>query len=689
LRKTFLYPYAVGYYQVYNHTFAYSKDWTGLIRNLPKIRFIKSNEKNELKFKVQVFKELCRRSRIHYDPQEVFLYSLDILTLPLPDGSIQNKWGNLTVDYEKVLKKGLVGLKKEVKTQLQIKNHDANSELFLSSLLEVLDGINVLRERNLDHLKRLSSKNPQNRNIESLIEIFSKVPFHSAETFKEALQSLLFINSLIWMDGHPLVGLGRLDQVLYPFYSEDLKNGILTPSEAQDLIKEFLKSINKYYEYKSNALLGDTGQVMILGGKNHDGSDASNELTFLFMDALKELKIPDPKIVLRVHKGTPEELWQKSFECLKEGLGYPLFSNDDIIIDALIQFGYETGDVYDYGTSACWEPLIPGKSSDQNNLAHINFLEPLKRELKEMKDVDDFDIFLRLYYEYLEVYIEEILQKLDEINFEASPLISLLMDDCIENSRDISEGGARYNHIGLLTVAMGNTVNALLNIKRLAFEDEKINLKEIFPLIENNFESNEVLRIELQNKGLKYGMDNEEVIKLTNKLMGIVQNKLKDFRNIYGDRYKFGLSSPAFIMESVDYPASFDGRKSNEPFGVHISPIKTSNLSYTEIINFASSLSYQKAFNGDVVDIMVEKNFLSKFKENFITFLKVSFQKGVMQMQMNVLNPKILLEARENPDTHPNLIVRVWGFSAYFRDLPEEYKDLIVERALQYESANY
>ena len=148
-------------------------------------------------------------------------------------------------------------------------------------------------------------------------------------------------------------------------------------------------------------------------------------------------------------------------------------------------------------------------------------------------------------------------------------------------------------------------------------------------------------------------------------------------------------STIAGVMESVDYPASFDGRKSNEPFGVHISPIKTSNLSYTEIINFASSLSYQKAFNGDVVDIMVEKNFLSKFKENFITFLKVSFQKGVMQMQMNVLNPKILLEARENPDTHPNLIVRVWGFSAYFRDLPEEYKDLIVERALQYESANY
>lgn len=688
MRKTFLYPYAVGYYQVYNQTFAYSKDWAGLIRNLPKIQFIKSNEKNDLKFKAQVFKGLCRKSRIHYNSQEVFLYSLDIMTLPLPDGSLKNKWGNLTLDYEKILKKGVVGLKKEIKNQLQTKNHN-DEKLFLNSLIEVLDSMNVMRERNLDHLKMLSYKNPQNRNIESLIEIFSKVPLYPAETFKEALQSFLFINSLIWMEGHPLVGLGRLDQILYPFYSEDLRKGILTPSEAHDLIKEFLKSINKYYKYKSNTLLGDTGQVMILGGKNHDGTDVSNELTFLFMDVLKELKIPDPKIVLRVHKGTPEDLWQKSFECLEEGLGYPLFSNDDVIINSLIQFGYETEDSYDYGTSACWEPLIPGKSSDQNNLANINFLEPLKRELKEIKDIANFDNFLTLYCEYLEVYVEEILQKLDEISFEASPLISLLMDDCIKNAKDISEGGARYNHMGLLTVAMGNTVNALLNIKRVAFEDKKINLKEIFPLIANNFESNEVLRIELQNKGLKYGMDDQEVIKLTNKLMGVVRNKLKNFRNIYSGQYKFGLSSPAFIMESADYPASFDGRKANEPFGVHISPIKTSNLSYTEIINFASSLSYQKAFNGDVVDIMVEKNFLSKFKEEFITLLKVSFLKGVMQMQVNVLNPKILLEARENPETHPNLIVRVWGFSAYFKDLPEEYKDLIVERALQYESANY
>ena len=691
LKKTSFYPYAAGYYKIYQRNFAYSKDRIGLIKKIHKVQFIKPNKKNKDKSDVQIFNELCKKARIYYDPHEVFLYSIDILTIQLPEKHFQNKLGNLTVDYEKILTKGLIRLRKEIEAQLQIKNDDIKAKSFLNSLLKVLNSINLMRERNLDYLKKLFSKNLENQNVKSLIEIFSKVPLYPAETFKEALQSLLFINSLIWMNGHPLIGLGRLDQILYPYLKEDLENGTLTQAELDNLIKEFLKSINKYYEYKSSTLLGDTGQVIVLGGKNADGSDASNRLTFLFMNALKELKIPDPKIVLRVHNGTPKELWQKSFECIEEGLGYPLFSNDEIIINSLIEFGYKTDDAHDYSTSACWEPLIPGKSSDQNNIGNINFLEPLTRELNEIKNynINNFEDFLKLYGEYLEAYIEEILQKLDEISFETSPLLSLLTNDCVKKSKDISEGGARYNYSGLLTLAMGNTVNTLLNIKRLVFEDKKIRLKEIFPLIKSNFESYEVLMAELQNKGLKYGMDNEKVINLTNSLIKIVQNKLKTFRNVYGYEYKFGLSSPAFIMESSNYPASFDGRKANEAFGVHISPIKTSNLSYSEIINFASNLSYEKSFNGNVVDIIVEKRFLSKFKDQFITFLEISFKKGIMQMQINILDPKILIEARKNPKIHPNLIVRVWGFSTYFNDLPNEYKDLIIERSLQYESIDY
>jgi pyruvate-formate lyase len=411
------------------------------------------------------------------------------------------------------------------------------------------------------------------------------------------------------------------------------------------------------------------------------------------MDALKELKLPDPKIVLRVHNKTPKELWEKSFQCLEEGLGYPLFSNDEVIISSLTNFGYLVEDAYDYVTSACWEPLIPGKSMDQNNVANLNFLEPLMRTLKtvsiEKKEFNDFNSFLSFYQEFLEDYVKETIKTLDNINFEPSPLLSLLVDDCVDNCLDISCGGAKYNNFGLLTVGMGNTINSLLNIKKIVFEESKINLSDIYSILCDNFRHNNVLRVELMNKGVKYGMDESIVIDLTNELIVMVQTTLNEYKNNYGAKYKFGLSSPGFISGSAGFYGSFDGRMFNEPFGVHISPINTSNISYTEISNFASSLCYDQAFNGGVVDIMIERSFLKNNKDNFLDYLKTSFSKGVMQMQINVLNPSTLIKARDDPKLYPDLIVRVWGFSAYFNDLPDEYKDLIIKRALEYESQNH
>lgn len=683
------YSYAARCYDIYNKKFAHSHDWYGFIKILLKIQFIKSSEKDELKRKADFFNKLCIKSRIEFEISETFLYSLDPLTCTIPKNYSYATIGNLTVDYSRILSKGIIGLQKEIKAKINSENLKKSDKTFLKYLSEVLESIIVLRNRQLQHLEKVRNGNPENHHIKNLVEIFKQVPLHPAQTFQEALQSFLFINSLIWMDGGYLVGLGRLDQLFYPFLKKDLDNG-LKIEEANDLIKGFLKSINKYYEYKSNDLLGDTGQVIVLGGKNHDGTDATNQLTFMFMDALKELKLPDPKIVLRVHDGTTEELWETAFKCLEEGLGYPLFSNDEVLINSLTDFGYREEDSYDYTTSACWEPLIQGKSLDQNNLANINFLEPLLRTLKEVENnkenFSDFNNFLISYKEFLEKYVEDIIENLERIKFEPSPILSLLVDDCVENCRDIADGGARYNHFGLLTLGMGNTINSLLNIKRLVFKEKKIKLWSIYPLLLENFRSNKTLKYELLNKGLKYAMDDDSIIDLTNELINTVQATLNGNRNKYGAKYKFGLSSPNYISGSVDYPASFDGRMMGEPFGVHISPINTSNVSYTAISNFASSLSYDQAFNGGVVDIMVEKSFLKTIEENFLNYLKVSFIKGVMQMQINVLNPETLIKARENPEEYPDLIVRVWGFSAYFKDLPDAYKDLIIKRALQYGS---
>lgn len=189
----------------------------------------------------------------------------------------------------------------------------------------------------------------------------------------------------------------------------------------------------------------------------------------------------------------------------------------------------------------------------------------------------------------------------------------------------------------------------------------------------------------LKNQKIKYGTDSEEVIEISNEIIKYATKILDQNKNPLGGKYKFGLSAPTYIDESVNFPASFDGRKKGEPFGVHIS----SDLSngYTELIQFASKLDYgENRFNGNVVDFIVSPIFIENNFSKFVDFLLLSVKSGFFEMQMNVVSSKKLIEARKNPDKFPNLIVRVWGFSAYFRDLPDEYKDYLIERALKSES---
>jgi len=637
-----------------------------------------------------LFRKSCKKMKFFISPDDKFVYNIDPFILPMYfDLKERFIIGNLTINYAKILREGLVKIQKEVIKQLEKKEISQPQRSFLYSLLEVYNGIKLLRERYLKELTKPKWRN--NQNIKEIYKTLVRVPLYPARSFREVLQAFLFINSLIWLDDHYLVGLGRLDQILYPYLKADLTKGTLTKKEAFSFLKEFLLKLHRGYKYKSNVLLGDTGQVIILGGKNVDGSDASNELTFMIMDALRELKLPDPKIILRVHSKTPDELWNKALKCLLSGLQYPLLSNDEVIIPALIKFGYLKKDAFDYGTSACWEPLIPGKSLDQNNLSTLNFLEPLHETIEKNKqknfNIKSFDDFLILYKENLMTYIREKVKKLNKIDFEPSPLLSFLMDDCLKNLKDVSEGGAKYNNYGILSVGLGNTVNALFNIERIVFQERKYSFSELSQIIKKNFSNSEILLENLRNKGAKFCMDDERVISLVNELIEVVFQTLKNFNNKFGGKFKFGLSSPAFISLSRNFPASLDGRKYDEPFGVNISPLPfSSTLSYTEIANFASKINYEETFNGAVVDLMTERNLIKKNKEKFIDFLKTFFKKGGMQLHLNVLDSKTLIAAKRNPGLFPDLTVRVWGFCAYFKDLPEEYQNLVIERAQYYES---
>ena len=616
--------------------------------------------------KGEQIKRLLSKCNININ-KEGFIYNIDSYKV------LNNKkriLDNFTIDYSIILDNSLEDL---INKEKLIDNID-----YRNNVLNVLEEINIILDKEINKLrdsKRLDK--------EKYIGYLSNIKNGKCKSFEEALQRILFFNQLLWQTNHMLNGLGRLDLLLDKYYEKDKDN--YTEDEVINIIKDFLLKLHDNYWYKSNSLLGDTGQIIILGGMLEDNTYFTNDLTYYFIRCIKDLQIPDPKILLRVNKDVPMDLMELSLSCIKTGVGCPLLANDEVIINNLIKFGYEKKDAYNYVTSACWEPLILGDSLDQNNVDSIVYIKPFNKLLDEydLDKIDNIEKLLSVYKTYLEDYLKDFLIK-NSFKWEEDPLISLFITSCNKRGIDISNGGAKYNNYGFTSVSLPNLVNSILNIETLVFKEHKYTLKELNNARLNNFKDESILK-DIKNVKERFGQDSDHIIDITNNMINIVGDYLNDKRNIFNGKYKFGLSAPSYISASYNVLASLCGRRNYEPFDVHISINKYSN-GYTELFSFASSLNYSNnSFNGNVIDFIVSKTFIEKNFDKFNLFLKLSIDKGFFETQMNVINSDILLRAKKNPQEFPNLIVRVWGFSAYFNDLPDEYKDVIIKRTLEYE----
>lgn len=631
-------------------------------------------------------KNLFRKVDIHI-PKSGFIFFLDEFKNLSEDGHIID---NISIDYSRVLKTSVYEYNELYFHPKSGRGfaRDLSSD-FIKNQLDTLDGIELLIYR---IIKKLRNSNHSER--AKFARYFENMIDNPAEHFEEALQRILFYNQLLWQTGHGLNGLGRLDKILEDYYFDDLNSGFITQEEVYDLIKSFLKTLHTYYWYKSAALMGDTGQVIILGGKYDDEYGEYyfyNDLTYMFIQAIKELQLPDPKVLLRVSEETPRDLIELSLETINTGIGSPLFSNDEVVIGKMIEFGYDKEDANNYVVSACWEPSAVGKGFEQNNINFISFLKPLNEffdgETEQFLDnILSFDELFNSYKYYLKKDADELIAFLDDIEWNKDPMLSLFIDDCNDRNMDISQGGAKYNHYGITTVGLANTVNSLYALKKLVFEERKYSLNELNKTRKNNFKKDKYQSVlnDLKNVSPRFGMDDEDILDISQEIVQFLEDCFKDYTNKFGGKIKFGLSAPSYISAGGEISASFDGRKAGEPLSTHIS--LDTNKDFTEVLRFASKLDYGGAkFNGNVVDLMLSPNFIKNHSDKFVDFIYSSIKLGFFQMQMNVVDSRTLIEAKENPEAHPNLIVRVWGFSAYFNDLPEEYQDLLISRALKNE----
>jgi len=631
---------------------------------LTKFKFVHPNQKLSL---VDGYLEQAEKMfpRLQLDSSSFYVYPYDkMLIRQLPKGIIN--LASITPDYGMILDSNL-------HTISEILSKD--NSIFSKRELKLIVLLQELEKRIKTTLEHQKSERSQ-----ILSSYFSGLLGQKPDSLDKAIQKLLFYNALLWQMWHWHNGLGRLDLILYEYYEKDIKNGKIDREQAKSLIKEMCITLGKDTNAKSMSLKGDTGQYILLGGIDSKDQTVQNELTEIFLEVFQEYQFPDPKLILRVNNNTSDTIWDKSIASILTGNGSPLLLNEDVVMKGMVDFGYKKEDVWNVGTSACWEPLIIGKSFDQNNsLENVPIIVSLNEFLSSSPPELSFRDFLESYKPLLR---RQILSHIHDIQFDCSPLFSLFFDDCIKRNTDFTQGGAVYAYHGVQVVSFPNFINALLNIRDFVFENKIYSLQECKQAIETDFEGKEDMRLVLLSNSHRFGSTEPDVLALTNEMMAYISGIVSEIR-VNGEKVKIGFSSSTYIEHARNIEASLDGRKAGEPFAVHISPV-SHKIDIQEVIDFAGALDYNgNRLNGNVVDFILPSVY-KKVPGKLRTILKTAVQKGIFELQLNVLDAATLKDAKANPEKYPNLIVRVWGFSAYFNDLPEEYKDNLIKRAETY-----
>ena len=660
----FLWEYLRGYIQLFRRN-----------SNFPKLKVLRwgivilSKKKEDRRDDfVRQFALMCGKQR--FEVGTYYVYPFDTLMLRSISKGIESL-ASITVDFGKILASDLAALRR-ILGKCSDKDFTARESGIIESIERLAGGIAARLES--EHTER----------AEVLRTYFPDMLYRRPQTLDEAIQKLLFYDALFWQAGHRHIGLGRLDKILCEYYERDIREGRITDTEAKELLRQMILTLGKDTRAKSVSLIGDTGQYILLGGIDDDGRTVQNRLTLLFLELFTEMNVPDPKLILRVNGETNDEVWGRAVRCIATGCGSPLLMNERPVMENMVRFGYDAKDVVQVGTSACWEPLVIGKSFDQNN--PFRSASPLK-VLNDLLLADNksYAAFEELLAAYKTSFAGELRSVVHDIDFDCSPLFTLFFDDCIRREKDFTQGGAIYAYHGAQVVGLPNAINALLNIKEMVFERHLYTLDDCRAAMRSNFEGYEDLHAALLVSGKKYGSTDADVVTLTNDLMNFV-GEVMSACTCNGEKVKVGFSSPAYVDLAKQVGASLDGRKAGEPFAVHISPI-SSAIDISEILDFASRLNYTgNRINGNVVDFILPSAYVRQ-PEKLMAILKDACDKGIFELQLNVLDKQTLIDAKAHPDKYPNLIVRVWGFSAYFNDLPEAFQDNLICRAETYAAA--
>ena len=594
------------------------------------------------------------------------------------NGQIYDVYHNLTPNYEILLKYGLINRLKYVKEKNQYGNNSFYNDIAISieSVIELVD--------------RYIKAEEEAGNIDTA-NVLRQVPKYPARTFHEALQSIRFVFGCFYLSDAYQIGFGRMDQYLFPYYYNDLKNGVITKQDAYDLLAEFFISLNKDSDLYRGVQQGDNGQSVMLGGCKSDGSCGINDLTYMIMEVSRDLKLIDPKINLRIDSKTPEDLIKLGCELTAVGLGFPQYSNDEVVIPALVNKGYDIEDARNYTVASCWEFIIPGKGIDIVNQGAVSFPYAVDSSFTSLLKNNNFSLkSLRLRIkESIKDQIKNILER-RSFRTLPSPFLSVFMDTSLEQGKDAIYS-AKYHNIGIHGAGSSNAADALATIK-IIFETEGIaGLKKLEQEKELNFPDKEYLS--RLNAMPKVGNDDS-----------FVDTELKFLFDAFAEcaeelsssetKIRPGSGSAMYYIWLVENPkrpwvieptvkSTVDGKLDGAPLSASLAPshgVKVKGI--LSVFKSYSRINYKQIMNGGPVTVELTPSVFTSENgiEKLASLIKYFVHLGNQQLQLNVLDVKTLEDAIEHPERHKNLIVRVWGWSGYFCELAPEYQQHVINR---------
>lgn len=673
-------------------------------------------------------------------------------------------WGHHPPAFDKIINLGVVNIKKEVEEalfgEMDKEEPDQLSIDEYRAMLIALDGVVDYARRYSDEALKLATacKDPERKaELLQIYEVCRKVPLNPATTLQEATQSYWLTYSVV-NSGGEFIPLGRADQYLYPYYQRDIDSGLITEEDAVNIIGNFLikcnerviidtKKAENHYNFglfsqgvvldnetsrnkingtggfssrglswqydeddnsEANFNYGQSGNDWLMncmvGGVHSDGTDATNRISYLFVELMNDMDLLMPTLGARVHDDTPESFLKLLAKVLRYGQGEPIIYNDNTIIPGFVDLGIPVEEARDYCSDGCWETLIPGKS--HFSYAHIMNLQCLewvlnrgvsiKSGAKEGLDTGDpldfatFDDFYAAYVAQMNDKIDfQCRRRMDNLGLSymiaPDPLFSSITYDCVKNGRDISQDGARYIFHMILATGLADTVDSLAVIKKLVYDEKKITMEELITALKDNWEGHERLHALVMNKVPKFGNDDDYVDEIAVRLLKDFEDHVQQWQGKHPKiKYPCGIGTfENYAVLGRDTAASANGRTNWEALAPNYSPVSGRDLNGPlSVLKSISKPDLKRYYAGTPVDIAVNSNEfdgdagVERLKDLIASFCEM----GGQVMTITSTNVEDLKDAKVHPEKHKDLRVRMGGLSAYFIAMSPVQQDNIIKR---------